>query len=104
MRGYAMSLRFLSILCATAAVAACGSEDAGCNIDTFSREGAVFATKERTPPPLLSATACVNMSDPAQGVPGTIPYDINEPFWSDGAEKQRYMALPDNARIEIAMD
>jgi uncharacterized repeat protein (TIGR03806 family) len=99
-----MILRFLFILCATAAVAACGPEGAVCNIDSFNREGAIFATKERTPPPLLSATACVNMSDPAQGVPGAIPYDINEPFWSDGAEKQRYMALPDNARIELAAD
>jgi uncharacterized repeat protein (TIGR03806 family) len=99
-----MSLRFLFVLCATAAVSACGPKGTGCSIDSFNREGAVFATKERTPPPLLSATACVNMTDPEQAVPGTIPYDINEPFWSDGAEKRRYMALPDKARIEIAAD
>jgi uncharacterized repeat protein (TIGR03806 family) len=99
-----MSLRFHFVLCVTAAVSACGSSGTGCNIDSFDREGAIFATKERTPPPLLSATACVNMTDPEQAVPGAIPYDINEPFWSDGAEKQRYMALPDNSRIEIAAD
>jgi uncharacterized repeat protein (TIGR03806 family) len=99
-----MSLRFLFILCAAAAVSACGPEGAVCNIDGFNRKSAVVATEERAPPPLLSTTGCVTMSDPGQPVPGTIPYDINEPFWSDGAEKRRYMALPANARIEIDAD
>lgn len=52
-------------------------------------------------PPRLSGTRCVNMNDPAKSVAGTIPYDINEPFWSDGAEKRRYMALPENGRVNI---
>jgi uncharacterized repeat protein (TIGR03806 family) len=30
-----------------------------------------------------------------------IPYEINAPFWSDGAEKQRYFAIPDNSYIDI---
>src|SRR5690606_23061994 len=29
---------------------------------------------------------------------------INEPFWSDGAEKTRYLALPDNQQISVAED
>lgn len=32
--------------------------------------------------------------------PGLIPYSVNAPLWSDGAEKERYLALPGDARIE----
>ncbi|MCE7903844.1 MAG: hypothetical protein DYH20_14695, partial [Gammaproteobacteria bacterium PRO9] len=28
-----------------------------------------------------------------------IPYSVNASFWSDGASKERYLALPDNGRI-----
>jgi hypothetical protein len=31
---------------------------------------------------------------------GVIPYDINSPLWSDGAAKQRYMAIPGDAKIK----
>jgi uncharacterized repeat protein (TIGR03806 family) len=31
-----------------------------------------------------------------------VPYDINVPFWSDGAEKTRWMALPAGERIRFA--
>lgn len=31
--------------------------------------------------------------------PGVVPYSINAPFWSDGASKERFFALPANARI-----
>ncbi len=31
--------------------------------------------------------------------PGVIPYTINVPFWSDGAHKERFLALPGDARI-----
>ncbi len=27
--------------------------------------------------------------------PGVVPYEVNVPFWSDGAEKQRWFALPE---------
>ena len=30
-----------------------------------------------------------------------IPYDVNSPLWSDGADKQRGMALPDGAKIHV---
>ncbi len=33
-----------------------------------------------------------------------IPYDINAPFWSDGADKVRWLALPDNKFIHINSD
>jgi uncharacterized repeat protein (TIGR03806 family) len=31
--------------------------------------------------------------------PGVIPYEINAPFWSDGAYKERFVALPGDSKI-----
>jgi len=28
---------------------------------------------------------------------GFVPYEVNLPFWSDGAEKRRWIALPESA-------
>jgi uncharacterized repeat protein (TIGR03806 family) len=52
-------------------------------------------------PALLSQTGA--FKDVAQDVPadGLIPYDINISFWSDGATKRRWMALPQNNGAQI---
>ncbi len=55
-------------------------------------------------PTLLSQTGCVEASDPTQMAEGLIPYQINAPFWSDGADKSRYFAIPDDATITIEAD
>jgi uncharacterized repeat protein (TIGR03806 family) len=55
-------------------------------------------------PTVLSATGCVNSSNPAQAASGLIPYAINAPFWSDGADKERWMALPDGQGITVLND
>ncbi|MEZ5565508.1 MAG: PQQ-dependent sugar dehydrogenase [Gammaproteobacteria bacterium] len=47
----------------------------------------------------LAATGCVDASDPTRPATGLIPYTVNASFWSDGAGKERYLALPDNSRI-----
>lgn len=52
-------------------------------------------------PTLLSQTGCTDPNDITQPYEGMIPYDINATFWSDGAEKQRYIALPDGMTVEI---
>lgn len=49
--------------------------------------------------PLLSQTGCVAASDAKQPASGLIPYAPNAPFWSDGADKQRWLAVPDGAAI-----
>ncbi len=36
--------------------------------------------------------------------PGVVPYSINAPFWSDGANKERFFALPGNAAIDFNAD
>lgn len=34
--------------------------------------------------------------------PGLIPYGVNSPLWSDGADKTRFLALPDTTKIEFS--
>jgi uncharacterized repeat protein (TIGR03806 family) len=34
-------------------------------------------------------------------LPGLIPYSVNSPLWSDGAYKERFLALPGNSQIEV---
>jgi hypothetical protein len=46
-------------------------------------------------PQNLSETGCVVASNAQQPAPGVIPYAINAPFWSDGATKDRWIAVPD---------
>jgi uncharacterized repeat protein (TIGR03806 family) len=52
----------------------------------------------------LSATGCVNPSNPAQPASGLIPYAPNAPFWSDGAVKERWIGLPDGQNISVGTD
>ena len=53
-------------------------------------------------PSTLTATGCFDATgEPAAGL---IPYNINWPFWSSGADKQRWLAIPDGARIGIDPD
>ena len=55
-------------------------------------------------PQLLTDTGCVSASDPKQPAAGLIPYAINAPFWSDGADKDRWIALPNGQNIAVQTD
>ena len=57
-----------------------------------------------TIPDLLSKTGCVDPADPKKPAAGVIPYDLNAPFWSDGADKSRFLAIPDGTTITIGPD
>ena len=50
---------------------------------------------------LLSNSGCVDPADITQPYSGLIPYDINVPFWSDGADKYRYIGVLDGETIAI---
>jgi uncharacterized repeat protein (TIGR03806 family) len=52
----------------------------------------------------LSASGCVGVADPSQPAIGLIPYDINVPFWSDGAVKERFYAIPDGTSIDVNVE
>ncbi len=94
-------------------------DSSGLNVSTFAQgaDGEVYALDYGTGriyhfvegdvveneafPTLLSQTGCVDPNDPTKLTSGLIPYDINAPFWSDGAEKDRWFAIPDGSTIEI---
>jgi uncharacterized repeat protein (TIGR03806 family) len=52
-------------------------------------------------PAQLSATGCVSAATPSQPAAGLIPYAPTAPFFSDGAVKTRWLALPDGQRITV---
>ncbi|MEL6349621.1 MAG: PQQ-dependent sugar dehydrogenase, partial [Myxococcota bacterium] len=55
-------------------------------------------------PLLLSETGCMDPEDITQPAEGLIGYDLNAPFWSDGAAKDRQFALPAGGTIDISAD
>jgi uncharacterized repeat protein (TIGR03806 family) len=55
-------------------------------------------------PTQLSATGCVSASAPTQPASGLIPYAPTAPFFSDGAVKTRWLALPDGQKIVVEND
>ncbi len=55
-------------------------------------------------PQLLSETGCFDPVDPKQPAAGLIPYDLNTPLWSDGAIKERWMALPNGTTVDRDAD
>jgi uncharacterized repeat protein (TIGR03806 family) len=55
----------------------------------------------RDVPSQLSATGCVSSANPSQPASGLIPYAPTAPFFSDGAAKTRWLALPDGQRITL---
>jgi len=52
-------------------------------------------------PELLSETGCMDPTSPSTPLEMLIPYRPSAPFWSDGAEKERWFAVPDGATIGV---
>lgn len=70
--------------------------------------GEIFQLEKRPPgpelPPFprkLSETGLFTSVREHKVAPGVIPYSINAPFWSDGAHKERFFALPGDAKVEF---
>jgi uncharacterized repeat protein (TIGR03806 family) len=55
-------------------------------------------------PDRLSATGCMLSGDASRPGPGLIPYTVQAPFWSDGAAKERWLALPNGTSVTAAAD
>ncbi|EDP70587.1 Glucose/sorbosone dehydrogenase [Flavobacteriales bacterium ALC-1] len=53
-------------------------------------------------PALLSQTGAFSNLVALTPSPGLIPYDMIEPFWSDGAAKTRWMAIPNDGSYDTA--
>src|SRR5262245_55290727 len=52
-------------------------------------------------PRKLSETGLFASTKVNQPAKGLIPYSVNAPLWSDGAEKERFLALPGDSQIEF---
>ena len=52
-----------------------------------------------TIPDLLSETGCVADTDATLPASGLLPYAPGAPFWSDGAAKQRWLAIPNRTTV-----
>ena len=50
-------------------------------------------------PKKLSATGLFTSLRPLKPAAHVSPYDLAVPFWSDGAEKTRYLAIPEGAKL-----
>ncbi|MCP5545466.1 MAG: PQQ-dependent sugar dehydrogenase [Akkermansiaceae bacterium] len=76
-----------------------GSADGG-KILELARSG----TPAPQPPSLLSQTGLFQNLASLTPHPAFIPYSLNEPFWSDGALKSRWVAVPNNGSHESAAE
>jgi uncharacterized repeat protein (TIGR03806 family) len=52
-------------------------------------------------PRKLSETGLFESTKDLKPAPGLIPYTVNAALWSDGAAKERYLALPGDGRIDF---
>ena len=71
--------------------------------------GRIFTLARGGPPPpahpipkLLSQTSAFADLKNLKPQKILIPYNVNSPLWSDGAVKSRWMALPENSKINFA--
>jgi len=86
------------------------AEDLDGEIYLVNIHGSIFHIKATDADPgtgvatQLSATGCVDPLNPTQPASGLIPYKPSAPFWSDGALKERWMALPDDGKISVGTD
>jgi len=49
----------------------------------------------------LSLTGCVDPNDPTKLTARAVPYEVNSPLWSDGADKTRAFVLPAGQKIHV---
>jgi uncharacterized repeat protein (TIGR03806 family) len=87
------------------------AEDASGELYLANIAGRIYRLRAKagsTPEPVfprkLSATGCAEVTDPTRASAGQIPYALNAPFWSDGSEKQRWLALPDGKTLQVNAD
>ncbi len=87
-----------------------GEDEAGEVYAVSFNTGEIYWFEENSPPPtptfpqLLSETGLFTDLASLTPTPGLIEYDVNVRFWSDGAEKRRWMALPGMSRMGFTID
>lgn len=53
-------------------------------------------------PTFLSQTGCADPVDPTKPAKGLVPYGVNSELWSDGAQKRRFLAIPDGTTLHAS--
>lgn len=120
----------LVVLLGTALAAGCGggagspARDAGADVSTGGQPGtggtgtggagagsggAGGAVNQTCVPPAsidtpvakLTQTGCVDPARPTMLAASVIPYEVNSPLWSDGADKVRGMAIPTGKKVHV---
>lgn len=92
------------------AIGALGVDAQGELYLVMTYSGTIRKLVAQAPPPpsvvptLLSKTGCADPRDPRAPSAGQVAYDVNSPFWSDGAGKQRYLAIPDGTTLKPGAD
>jgi uncharacterized repeat protein (TIGR03806 family) len=89
------------------------AEDEAGELYVIDLAGKIYAMVAGTPTPgggnaafpqKLSETGCFEKAHPDRPLPGTIPYGVSSPLWSDGATKDRWLAIPDGKTIHVGAD
>ena len=89
------------------ALTACGSEagpeavDTSLGLDERPANPSCLGSDEF--PKQLSEHPCFEGEQP-QASAALVPYSVNSPLWSDGADKGRYFALPDDSALVVGRD
>ena len=52
----------------------------------------------------LSETGCLDVTHPTTPPQGMIAYEVNSPLWSDGATKDRWLYVPEGAKVGVQAD
>ncbi len=79
-------------------------------LTSFGARRSLLTLRRREPaeapplPQLLSETGCFADTAAHRVAPGVVPFDVNVPLWSDGADKARFIALPPGTRATFRAD
>lgn len=80
-------------------------EDADGEIVIVALSGGIYRVVENAPgggpefPATLAETGC--FGEDGRPLPSLVPYEVAHPFWSDGADKLRWLAVPDGTTITV---
>jgi uncharacterized repeat protein (TIGR03806 family) len=84
-------------------------EDGSGDVHVVTGSGAIYRFQELSgggspaqPPELLSQTGVFTSLGDLTAASGFIEYEMAMPFWSDGAEKRRWIAVPDGQTIDFS--
>lgn len=86
------------------------AEDQDGEIYATTLEFKIYKLVPAGPPPTssfpdrLTKTGCFDTGDAKKPASGLVPYDVSSPLWSDGADKERHIALPDGTTIGVKAD